>query len=130
MMEDEKKYSETRELLGQAQAHPDWEIANYFQRGFSDHRLSVTREGIWDRMNALLSSSVFRRWFCYPSHFDLASAIERRQAILFDLSAADSEVQPAGIPICIRPPFQGEAGHHSDHYPATRRGLTALQVSN
>ena len=43
---------------------------------------------------------------------------------------ADSDVHPAGIPICIRPPFQGEAGHHSDHYPATPRGLTALQVSN
>ena len=47
-----------------------------------------------------------------------------------DVLAADSEVQPAGIPICIRPPFQGEAGHHSDHYPATPRGLKAFQVSN
>ena len=47
-----------------------------------------------------------------------------------DVKAADSDVHPAGIPICIRPPFQGEAGHQSDQYPATRRGLTALQVSN
>ena len=55
---------------------------------------------------------------------ELARLIEEEK------QTADSEVQPAGIPICIRPPFQGEAGHHSDHYPATPRGLKAFQVSN
>ena len=93
MMEDEKKYNETQELLKRAQAHPDWEIANYFQRGFSDDRLKVTREGIWDRMNTLLGSSVFRSWFCYQSNFDLASAIERKQAIIFNLGHFAEEGQ-------------------------------------
>ena len=44
--------------------------------------------------------------------------------------AADSDVHPAGIPICIRPPFQCEAGHNSDQYPADEGETEVLRNSN
>lgn len=95
MMKD-KALPRTKELIQTGQRHRDNELAEYFSDKFPTDRMTVSKDGIWDRMDDLLGDKGFRRWFCNPSTASLHDIIKRRQFLIMDISDLSGKARKTG----------------------------------